>query len=79
MTPVRAICFDLYGTLNIYGDDEAGWDAFVTELHAGFASHGLAMDAAAFREAFADFRALAGRHDPGGKFRNAFLDDYFSG
>ncbi len=58
MTPVRAICFDLYGTLNIYGDDEAGWDAFVTELHAGFASHGLAMDAPAFREAFADFRAL---------------------
>jgi xylitol oxidase len=27
----------------------------------------------------ADFRALAGRHDPTGKFRNAFLDDYVFG
>jgi xylitol oxidase len=24
----------------------------------------------------ADFRALATKHDPNGKFRNAFLDEY---
>ena len=27
----------------------------------------------------ADFRDLATRHDPGGKFRNAFIDEYVFG
>jgi xylitol oxidase len=31
-------------------------------------------DAGAGYERLADFRRLAARHDPGGKFRNPFLD-----
>lgn len=37
------------------------------------------MPAAAFQPLYprlGDFRALATRHDPGGKFRNAFIDAY---
>ncbi len=46
---VRGVFFDLYGTLLVYGDMRAAWDAWLTTLHGGFAERGLTMP----REAFA--------------------------
>jgi putative hydrolase of the HAD superfamily len=40
---VRGVFFDLYGTLLIYGDMRAAWEAWLTSFYAGLAQRGLAM------------------------------------
>lgn len=47
--PVRGVFFDLYGTLLVYGDMRAAWDAWLDAFHASLTRCGLVQP----REAFA--------------------------
>lgn len=53
---------------------EAALAPFSARPHWGKVFHGGAASLAPLYPRFADFTALAGRLDPAGKFRNAFLD-----
>ncbi|HET9349308.1 MAG TPA: D-arabinono-1,4-lactone oxidase, partial [Arthrobacter sp.] len=53
---------------------EAELAPFAARPHWGKLFHGDAASLAPLYPRFADFTALAGRLDPAGKFRNAFLD-----
>jgi xylitol oxidase len=58
---------------------EAALAPFAPRPHWGKLFVMAADEVQAGHPRLADFRALAARHDPGGKFRNAFLDEYVFG
>ena len=41
--PIKAILFDLYGTLIVYGDMQRAWGDWLDAMYAGFYQHGMAM------------------------------------
>ena len=41
---IRAVLFDVYGTLVVYGDMQRAWRDWMTAFHRALAARGLAMD-----------------------------------
>jgi HAD superfamily hydrolase (TIGR01549 family) len=43
VSSIKAVFFDFFGTLLVYGDMAAAWEAWLTALHGELSSRGLAM------------------------------------